>query len=212
MFRRAFALFISVALIIPALHADEIPSQSGAAFKEDTTTSTATTTSPAVTTSTVTATPTEGNSVATPVFETQDANGSFRTYTSDLSNHTPISAGVRSLLVPGWGQAFNGQDRKGALFFGVTAILAVSAVATYNDAQNKYDDYKATGQKDSSTYNDYTDRFNLSVVLAVLTTFFWGFSVFDAARNSSAAQANSSSTQLAIGPHGEPQVVYERKF
>ncbi len=129
----------------------------------------------------------------------------------DLSVHTKMSAGVRSLLVPGWGQAYNEEPRKAALFFGVTAILAGSAIVTYRDAQDSYDEYKAGGQKNASSYDDYKNGLNLSAVLIGLTAIMWGVGVSDAVRNSSGPRANAGTT-LAFNENGTPELVYERRF
>lgn len=51
---------------------------------------------------------------------------------ADVETRTPLEAGVRSLLAPGWGQAYNGQGDK-ALLFGVGgygALLVTLAGAT----------------------------------------------------------------------------------
>lgn len=52
---------------------------------------------------------------------------------AEVETRTPLEAGARSLLVPGWGQAYNGQGTKG-LLFGVGALTAAAATALLGGA------------------------------------------------------------------------------
>jgi hypothetical protein len=192
MFNKFFSISLAVLLSIGTLYADETKSYGGGSVQG------AGTTSPK-------------DAPEPPVFGPYDTGGKINYHDFDLSDHSRSSAGIRSLLVPGWGQFFNGEERKGTLLFSVTAILAVSAFSTYNNAQNSYDDYRSTGRKDSSTYNDYSSKLNLSIILTGLTAVMWGVSVHDATKNYQKAESNAGTT-LAFNASGNPELVYQRKF
>ena len=58
-----------------------------------------------------------------------------------MSRKTPLSAGVRSALVPGWGQFHTGQKAKGALFLAAEAAAFAGVLwadAKREDAQQAY--------------------------------------------------------------------------
>jgi len=72
-----------------------------------------------------------------------------------LSRKTPLSAGLRSALIPGWGQYHTGQDLKGTAFLVVEAGLAAGLLwsdAKRHDAENDYEEalraYRAADQVD----------------------------------------------------------------
>jgi len=72
-----------------------------------------------------------------------------------LSRKTPLGAGLRSALVPGWGQFHTGQELKGTAFLVVEAGLAAGLLwsdAKRHDAENDYEEalraYRAADQVD----------------------------------------------------------------
>jgi len=60
-----------------------------------------------------------------------------------LTQKTPLRAGLRSAIVPGWGQFYNGQRQKGTLFF--LAEVAALGGTLWADVkrQDAMDDYEA---------------------------------------------------------------------
>ena len=72
-----------------------------------------------------------------------------------LSRKTPVGSGLRSALIPGWGQFYTGQKLKGSAFLVVEAGLAAGLLwsdAKRHDAENEYEDalrtYQAADQVD----------------------------------------------------------------
>lgn len=72
-----------------------------------------------------------------------------------LSRKTPVGAGLRSALIPGWGQFYTGQGVKGSAFMLVEAGLAAGLLwsdAKRHDAENDYEEalraYRAADQVD----------------------------------------------------------------
>lgn len=52
-------------------------------------------------------------------------------------------AGLRSMIVPGWGQAYGEKPAKGALFLAGTALAAGGLVWANEDYRNRVDDYES---------------------------------------------------------------------
>lgn len=59
----------------------------------------------------------------------------------DLVPKTRVKAGLRSLLIPGWGQRYGGSGTRGTLMTIGTAITGVVAGILYLDFDDKRDDY-----------------------------------------------------------------------
>lgn len=74
-----------------------------------------------------------------------------------LKPKTRFKAGLRSLLIPGWGQ-FYCEDKTKSVIMGISTLGAITAfVIADNDYSNKYDDYKwAKNQLDNA--NNIEDR------------------------------------------------------
>ncbi|GEM_PF-1695292 len=88
-----------------------------------------------------------------------------RTYNFD--ERTPGNASLRSLILPGWGQFFNGQDTKGYIFLGAAAVAIGAAVMENSKANSAYSDYDAKRTSDLyDTYSKDVDTANLFVYLA----------------------------------------------
>jgi hypothetical protein len=72
-----------------------------------------------------------------------------------MKKKTPLSAGIRSAIVPGWGQFHTGQRTKGTLFFAAEAVAIAGVLwtdAKRDEAQQDYDEarleYLAADQVD----------------------------------------------------------------
>ena len=93
--------------------------------------------------------------------------------------HTRPNAAVRSALVPGWGQFFNGQPVKGrvagALFFG-----AVGAYFYYTGrADEYYRDYEEHGLRNDASYADYEEQKQHAVTALTVAGGAWFLAVLD---------------------------------
>lgn len=145
------------------------------------------------------------------VFGTQDMGGNVDYREFDLSYPTPRHAAIRSAVLPGWGQLYNGEERKGILYISVGVVLLASSFATYNDAQKSYEDYRSGGQQNSNLYDDYSNKITLTWVLAGAYLVLWGSSVYDAAHHATSYSKNSQ-FQIAYSENGEGALRYRRRF
>lgn len=88
-----------------------------------------------------------------------------RTY--NFNERTPGNAALRSLILPGWGQFFNGQQTKGYIFLGAEVIAIGAAVMQNSKANSDYSDYEDKRTNDLyDTYSKDVDTANLFVYLA----------------------------------------------
>ncbi len=98
----------------------------------------------------------------------------------DFSQKTPLNAAIRSAILPGWGQCFNGQKIKGYIIGGLTGLTLCSSVLMYNEAQKTYDKYLTKGVKDDPLYEEYSKQIDQTNILIFLTVSLWTYSVIDA--------------------------------
>jgi tetratricopeptide (TPR) repeat protein len=92
----------------------------------------------------------------------------------------------RSALLPGWGQAYNGQRRKAWVLGGLTWGLFAATAATYVAAGTALDDYHALGpgRPASDFDNAFTKADNLAVANEAVGLLFYtayAYNLFDAA-------------------------------
>jgi hypothetical protein len=152
-----------------------------------------------------------GEAIFGRVFGVQGSGAEIKYHVFELGNRTPGNAAMRSALVPGWGQAFNQQDVKGALLFATTVGALVGSVVRYNTARHSYDDYKERGQKDGSLYNDYQDQRTQSFILGGVALFLYSYGVIDAYKNAYSSLYTKSSVEVAMGP-SDTEIVWKRRF
>ena len=107
-------------------------------------------------------------------------NASACTLTCDFSEYTELNAAIRSAVMPGWGQGWNGQKTKGWIVFGVFAVSVFGAFYYLNKSEGDYDSYKKLGSRDSSYYDDYEKDLNTSRTLGCIAAAVWIFAVVDA--------------------------------
>ena len=98
----------------------------------------------------------------------------------DFSEITPFNAAVRSALVPGWGQHWNGQKTKGYITFGVFAVSALAAYYFNVEADKYYDKYVDMGLVYGRYFDDYESNYKTSQILTFVAIGTWLFAVVDA--------------------------------
>lgn len=132
--------------------------------------------------------------------------------TFDLSDQNSRNAGIRSIVIPGWGQSFYGDKRKGALLFGTTLAAGTLALLSYSKSVNSYDDYKNSGRVDDSSYDDYSRELTASIALTAVAGILWGYSIFDAFKHRDPSEAaRETNIQLSMNSQGA-DVTWQRKF
>jgi len=114
------------------------------------------------------------------VFGIQDEKLDIDYYAFELGAHKPGNSLARSALIPGWGQAFNGQTTKGVLFFSVFAAATAGSFIRYNKSNQSYNDYLSQGVKGSPKYDDYQTQRTQAYVLGGVAVGIWLFGMFDA--------------------------------
>lgn len=104
-------------------------------------------------------------------------------YYFELARPSPSHAAIRSAFVPGWGQAFNRQSVKGALFFLTFVGTAAGSLSQYRNSRESFDLYKKRGVKESPSYDDYKSQQTRATVLGGVALLAYGLSIVDAYRN-----------------------------
>ena len=96
---------------------------------------------------------------------------------------TPLGAVWRSTLVPGWGQRYKGEKKKGWVFTGVAAgLLSASAITGINmvNAQAAYDDAKEGADFDRLNQEQVQATLYFDAV-ALATAGWWIYGISDSA-------------------------------
>ena len=115
----------------------------------------------------------------------------------------------RSALIPGWGQAYNGQKHKALVLGGMTWALLAGTVATYVAAGSAYDDYAALGPGTSSADFDaaFAKADNMALANEAFGLLFYtayAYNVFDAAKQARpSVQAQVHGKTVALAWHQE---------
>jgi hypothetical protein len=146
------------------------------------------------------------------------------------STHSPHTAVIHSLLVPGWGQVYNHQWWKVPLIYGTIGLLvdaiiynntyykeflALSKYREYGIAPKVGDTYYADAilysqQPDQALY-DATDGYRRNRDLCILGTVgFWGINAIDAYINAKFIHSYSMDTDLSM--RVEPTVINQTMF
>lgn len=107
-------------------------------------------------------------------------NASACTMTCDFSEYTAMNAALRSAVMPGWGQGWNGQKTKGWIVFGVFAVSVFGTFYYLNKSEGDYVSYERLGARNSSYYDDYEKDLNTSRILGAVAIATWIFAVVDA--------------------------------
>lgn len=98
----------------------------------------------------------------------------------DLSHKTPSNAAIRSAVVPGWGQYFNGDKTRAGIVAGAEAALIVSSVIMYSKADSTYSDYERKGVPDDPLYDEYKSQKKTADILLGLAIAGWVYNIVDA--------------------------------
>ena len=93
-----------------------------------------------------------------------------------------VGASWRSLLVPGWGQIYKGQQKRGIVMAGLTGGLVAAAITSHVLRQRARDDYlKATVPADIQTaYRRYNRFHKWRNTLMLLSGLSWALNFLDA--------------------------------
>ncbi len=117
------------------------------------------------------------------VFGVEGDASDIKYHVVELTAHSPSNAAVRSAFVPGWGQGFNNERVKGSIFFLGTLGAVFGSFKLYEKAGDAYDDYKASGLKNSNKYDDYEQYRQQSLILGGAAAVLWIVGIFDAYRH-----------------------------
>lgn len=91
-------------------------------------------------------------------------------------------APMRSLLLPGWGQMYNGRPARGGVYLASAALLFASAGVSSVSAREAYRRYReADGSTAVARYDRYRRTVNLTNVLLGAGVLLWAGNVVDAA-------------------------------
>ena len=138
----------------------------------------------------------------------------------ELSPKTALKAGLRSMVIPGWGQRYSENKSRGLLFsalFVGSAIVLLDAHSTFKDREDDYNrrlaeydnavDQGGTIQELSVHYdalasaqsNAYDAESNRRIAAAVVVGV-WGLNVVDALLSSPGERATFSVKGVAVEP------------
>ncbi len=98
----------------------------------------------------------------------------------NFKQHNGVSASVRSLILPGWGQYYNEQNKKAYIMFITTFLSAGISYYFYNKSDETYKKYEERGLINDSLYSDYEVQITAANVFLVLAILSWGYNVVDA--------------------------------
>lgn len=92
------------------------------------------------------------------------------------------AAAMRSVILPGWGQRYKGENRKGIILTSLWAAGLAGSVAVYVARDNAKDKYLAEGDpsKIESRFATFNNLHKLRNNLALFTASVWLFSYLDA--------------------------------
>jgi hypothetical protein len=146
------------------------------------------------------------------VFGFSKAESEIDYHVVELYRPSPAAAAVRSALIPGWGQSYNKQQVKGALFFLSFAAATYGSISLYQKSNNSYHSYIQNGQKDDPRYDDYSSERTQAYMLGGTAALLWGVSMIDAYIHGYAPLwSDNSAVQIALVP-GEGSVVWRKRF
>jgi len=117
------------------------------------------------------------------VFGQDGKVGEIDYYVFDVYNHSPGNSALRSALIPGWGQTFNGHNVKGAVLFGAFVGSLLGAVSLNNSANDSFRDYEETGLKDGDKFDSYESKKTQSNILFAAAGLMYVFGIVDAYKN-----------------------------
>ncbi len=111
----------------------------------------------------------------------------------------------RSLLIPGWGQSYNGEDVKAGVFLGTGVALIGVSVIEYFRFEGARDDYRNATNTPSAIqgYDRMVDINRERNIVYAITGLFWGVNVADAFINgTSTSRISVEPTTVSRGGNG----------
>ncbi|MCG3206217.1 MAG: hypothetical protein KCHDKBKB_02950 [Elusimicrobia bacterium] len=146
------------------------------------------------------------------VFGVEGEASDIKYHVFELTHHSPTSAAVRSLFIPGWGQHFNQQPAKGSIFFVTTVGALLGSMHLYNKADESYQAYTSQGVQNSSLYDDYEKERLGALLLGGTAGILWVVGIFDAYRQAySPLYSKDSSVDVALKKDGA-QLIFKKSF
>ncbi|MBN1622313.1 MAG: hypothetical protein JW871_06955 [Endomicrobiales bacterium] len=129
---------------------------------------------------------------------------------------TRTNALLRSAVLPGWGQVFNGQRRKGYIIGAMELTTVLGSVYLFSQASTKYDEYADTGLKNSTLYDDYQTQYNTAVMATGVAVVIWLYSMADAYFSGSSADMDYEEEirdwKVYMYARKDLKVLYQYKF
>ena len=127
-----------------------------------------------------------------------------------FSEPRPLNSGIRSLILPGWGQFFNGQNTKGYIVASAALVTLAGAYVLNNQANNTYTDYQNNGLKGGSLYSDYENQQTQAMTVSIICAGVWIYAVVDAYVNGKAKEpkAAQSSTFFSVACNKDRSGLY----
>jgi hypothetical protein len=98
----------------------------------------------------------------------------------DFSDYSATNAAIRSAILPGWGQGWNEQEKKGWILFGIFMASACTAFYFNNEAEKSYRLYSEIGAPAGSEYDNYKRNFDTARILGTVAVLTWIYAVVDA--------------------------------
>ncbi len=146
------------------------------------------------------------------VFGVKGEAADIKYHAIELSNHSPLNAGIRSAIVPGWGQWFNRQPVKATSLFIVVVGGVYGAVRLSHAANSSYDEYQSDGVRNGSKFDDYQRQKTQSEVLGGAAFLLWGYTIWDAYHNAyNPLWSQARSVDVALLPDGA-EVEWRKRF
>ena len=121
---------------------------------------------------------------------------------------------LRSVVLPGWGQRYQGYSKRGYIMLGMTAAsIAYATIAekSFQDAQDAYD-RAAEGADFDKLHTDYTEKADRADLALGIVGAMWLLNVVDAASQGPNITGPPSGLGLAPARPGGLQVVYVTRF
>lgn len=99
-----------------------------------------------------------------------------------LIRDTRPAATVRSFFLPGWGQLYKGQKKKGCFLATATGLSLLTWGTLYVMQEKAHDDYlnAAIPSVIDEKYDRYNRLYKAQQISAIVTGFFWCYAVTDA--------------------------------
>lgn len=113
------------------------------------------------------------------------------------------AAALRSMLLPGWGQVYKGEKRKGLILSGLWGVGVIGSLATHLARQDAEDKYlsETNPAKIDSRYNTFNTYHKLRNNFLIVSAGVWIFSYIDAIlKNQSGFETSGLQKRLIVAP------------